>query len=60
MLPGKADARVEVVHVPEPARSAVPPGTVLRAFPAILTLLLPGDGTGVRARPFRYNGAEPM
>ena len=59
MLPGKADARVEVVHVPEPARSAVPPGTVLRAFPAILTLL-PGDGRGVSARPFRYNGAEPM
>ena len=37
----------------------VPPGAVLRTFPAILTLLLPGDGTGVSAQPFRYNGPNP-
>ena len=52
-------ARVEVVNVPEPARSGVCPGAVLGVFPAILTLLR-GDGTGVSARPFRYNDAEPM
>ena len=49
MLPGEADARVEVVHagassLRSPSRH---PG-------------LPGDGRGVSGRPFRYNGAEPM
>ena len=32
-------ARVEVVNVPEPARSGVRPVAVLGVFPAILTLL---------------------